>query len=197
MKNPSSYRQQISSRTRWHYLRGLLIRWWQHQKYACIRAVARRRGAIVGEAVVMPFSLARKANPNLIVGDHTSIQTDLLDLRNPIHIGSHVIIGAYTELLTTSHDIDSPEFDVKPYGLTIEDYVWLPMHVLVLPSCRLLGRGAVVGSGSVIVSNVEPMTVVGGNPAQLIRRRKEVHYNLVVESLLGGDYRAYREARKK
>ena len=58
--------------------------------------MARRNGAKIGEAVVMPWSLARKANDNLVVGSHVSIQTDKLDLRNPIHIGNHVIIGVET-----------------------------------------------------------------------------------------------------
>lgn len=78
----------------------------------------------------------------------------------------------------------------------IEDYVWLPTKVLVLPSCRRIGRGAVASSGSVVVHNVEPMQVVGGNPAKLLRMRECVHSSLVVESLLGGDFSVYRAARK-
>ncbi len=44
--------------------------------------------------------------------------------------------------------------------------------------------------------NVEPMQVVGGNPAKLLRMRECVHSSLVVESLLGGDFSVYRAARK-
>lgn len=179
------------------YLKGLLIRWWTNFKYERARRVARRNGATIGKCVVLPMSLARKANSNLVVGSHTSIQTDRLDLRNPIHIGSHVIIGTDTEILTTSHDIDSRDFAVKNYGIVIDDYAWLPTRVSVLPSCRHIGQGAVIGSGSVVVRDVEPMAVMSGTPAQLLRYRKCVHEELVVESLLGGDYEAYREARCK
>lgn len=192
----TDYRSEVRSRSRWRYLCGLLIRWWQDLRYERARRIARRRGATIGACVVMPLTLARRANANLVVGDHVSIQTDRIDLRNPVRIGSHVIIGADTELLTTSHDIDSPAFEVKPYGLVIEDYVWLPTRVMVLPSCRRIGRGAVVGSGSVVVRDVAAMTVVSGNPAQAIRQRRCVHSDLVVERLLGGDYRAYRAARQ-
>lgn len=190
------YQQDVRTRTKWHYLAGLLIRWWQDLLHGLARTVARSHGAQIGKAVVMPMSLARKANANLRVGDHVSIQTDLIDLRNPVCIGSNVIIGAGTEILTTSHDVDSPAFEPKHYGLTIDDFVWLPTRVLVLPSCRRIGRGAVVGSGSVVVRDVEPMAVMSGNPATELRKRKCVHDELVVESLLGGDYLAYREARK-
>ena len=149
-KLPQSYRQSIASRTTWHYLKGWLIRWWTNLRYAYIRSLARRNGAVIGEAVVIPLSLARKANENLVVGSHVSIQTDKLDLRNPIHIGSNVIIGAETEIITTSHNIDSPEFGQKDYGITIDEYVWISGKVTIVPSCRHIGQGAVVGTGSIV-----------------------------------------------
>lgn len=192
-----SYQKAIASRTTWHYLKGWLIRGWNNLRYAFARRVARRNGAKIGEAVVLPLSLARQANCNLMIGNHVSIQTDKLDMRNPIQIGDHVIIGAGTEILTTSHHIDSPSFEQKDYGITIEDYVWIAGKVTLLPSCRRIGQGAVVGTGSVVVRDVESMSVVGGNPAQEFKKRKTLHTDLVVESLLGGDFDAYREARRQ
>lgn len=40
------------------------------------------------------------------------------------------------------------------------------------------------------------MAVLGGNPAKEIRKRQCVHSDLVVESLLGGDYYVYKQTRK-
>lgn len=54
----------------------------------------------------------------------------------------------------------------------------------------------VISSGSVVVKNVESMSVVGGNPAKEFKKRKCVHKNLVVESLLGGDYYTYKKTRR-
>lgn len=191
------YERNVQDRSTSHYIIGLLVRWKQHFKYVKAVRIARKRGATIGEGVIMPLSLARKANSNLIVGDHVSIQTDNLALRAPLKIGNHVIIGSGTTILTSSHNIDSPDWVRKPYGLEIEDYVWLPTNVMVLPSCRRIGYGAVVGSGSVVVKNVEPMSVVGGNPAKEFKKRKCVHKDLVVESLLGGDYEIYKQTRAK
>lgn len=114
-----------------------------------------------------------------------------------MRIGKHVIIGSGTEIITTSHNIDSPDWEHKYYGITIEDYVWLPTNVLVLPSCRKIGMGGVIGSGSVVVKDVKRMSVVGGNPAKEFKKRQYVHSSLVVESLLGGDYEIYKETRRK
>lgn len=190
------YEKDIQSRSTLRYIVGLLARWKQHFKYDRAVRIARRRGANIGEGVIMPLSLAKKANENLTVGNHVSIQTDLIDLRCPVRIGNHVIIGYGTEIITMSHDIDSPEWEHKSYGMEIEDYVWIPTKVLVLPSCRKIGYGAVVSSGSVVVTNVDSMAVVGGNPAKEFKKRKCVHTNLVIESLLGGDYRIYKQTRK-
>ena len=125
------------------------------------------------------------------------IQTNKIDIRSSVTIGSHVIIGAGTEIITTSHNIDSPDWTLKNYGITIEDYVWIPTNVLILPSCRNISYGSGIGSGSVVVKNTDPMSVVGGNPAKELRKRKCVHSNLIVESLLGGDYDIYKKTRKK
>lgn len=191
----TEYEKDITSRSYFRYLKGLLARWKQHFKYDRAVRIARKRGATVGENVVMPLSLAKAANSNLKIGDHVSIQTDKIDLRNPVTIGNHVIIGSETEIITTSHNIDSEEWEHKHYGLTIEDYVWIPTRVMILPSCRKIEMGGVVSSGSVVVKDVETMSVVGGNPAKEFKKRKCVHKNLVVESLLGGDYHTYKKAR--
>ena len=195
--NRTVYERKVQDRSTFRYIIGLLARWKQHFKYARAVRIARKRGATIGEGVIMPLSLARKANSNLTIGDHVSIQTDDIALRAPLKIGSHVIIGRDTTILTGSHDIDSPDWERKPYGLEIEDYVWLPTNVLILPCCRKIGYGAVVSSGSVVVKNVEPMSVVGGNPAKEFKKRKCVHNNLVVESLLGGDYEIYKQTWKR
>lgn len=159
--NRTLYEKNVQDRSQLHYLIGLMIRWKQNFKYARARKIARKRGAIIGEGVIMPISLAKKANSNLTIGNHSSIQTTKIDIRSSVTIGSHVIIGAGTEIITTSHNIDSPDWNLKNYGITIEDYVWIPTNVLILPSCRNISYGSVIGSGSVVVKNTAPMSVVG------------------------------------
>ena len=192
----TNYEKDIKGRSTFRYILGLIARWKQHFKYDKAVRIARKKGATVGDNVVMPLPLAKAANSNLKIGDHVSIQTDKIDLRNPVTIGNHVIIGSETEIITTSHNIDSEEWEHKHYGITIEDYVWIPTRVMILPSCRKIQYGGVISSGSVVVKDVESMSVVGGNPAKEFKKRKCVHKNLVVESLLGGDYYTYKKIRK-
>jgi len=60
---------------------------------------------------------------------------------------------------------------VPEYALpiTVEDDVWVGGSVVVCPGVTL-GKGCVVGAGSVVTKNVEQYTVVAGNPARLLRR---------------------------
>lgn len=83
------YEHNVQDRSALHYLVGLLVRWKQHFKYVKAVRMVRKRGATIGEGVIMPLSLARRANNNLT-------------------IGSHVMIGG-TNIITTSHNIDSPD----------------------------------------------------------------------------------------
>lgn len=186
------YIQYVQNRSYYRYLRGLISRYFTFLKYQRIAQIARRKGAIVGEYVIMPKSLALKCNSNVVIGNHVSIESSSIDTRSPIKIGDYVIIGKGTEILTTSHHINKTTWDPKYYGLVIEDYVWLPTRVLVLPSCRKIGYGSVVGSGSVVVKDVDRMTVVSGNPASFLKERECVHSDLIVESLLHGDYIEYK-----
>lgn len=189
------YEKNIHNRTTLHFLKGLVPRFIQYLKYERTRYIAGKNGATIGKNTVLPLALAKCANANLTVGDNTSIQTTKIDLRSPVRIGSHCIIGQ-CEIITTSHNIDSPDWEHKNYGIEIEDYAWIASNALILPACRHIKYGAVVGAGSVVVRNVSKMSIIGGNPAIHLRYRKEIHKYLVVESLLSGDLKAYIKAYK-
>lgn len=40
-----------------------------------------------------------------------------------------------------------------------------------MPKCKCIGNGAIIGAGSVVTHNVEPYSIVAGNPAKEIRKR--------------------------
>lgn len=153
------------------------------------RKIARKRGATVGTGACFFKDFARSLGPKVVIGNHVSINDcRLQSSRYNVTIGDNVIIGNDTEIIIDSHNIDSEQWENtrKSDGLVIEDYVWICPHSIILPSCRRIGRGAVIGAGSVVAKDVEPMSVVGGNPAKEIRKRKCVHSELCVEKLLGG-----------
>ena len=196
----SIYYKRISERTLLHFIKGLMPRIKCYIKYKKSRTIAIKKGAKIGDNSIILRSFAQRCNKNFELGDKSSIGSYKIDLRSPVKIGSNVIISNDSEIITTSHYIDSPEWEHKYYGIEIEDYVWIASNVLILPSCRKIGYGAVVGAGSVVVKDVPPMSVVAGNPAKVIKQRECVHSKLVIPSLLSGDLKIYWETwinRKK
>ena len=92
-------------------------------------------------------------------------------------IGDYVDIGQETNIWTLEHDPHSDNHETKGGDVVIEDYVWIASRVTILPGIKI-GRGAVCATGSVIVKDVPPMTIVGGVPAKFIGKRKsKLKYN--------------------
>ncbi|MDD4969956.1 MAG: acyltransferase [Paludibacter sp.] len=194
MNSTSTYSKGIQGRTKLKFIKGLYPRYKHYLINKYIVWMARKNGAMIGECVTMPYKLAKSANSNLTIGDHSSIQSHLIDLRAKVKIGSHVIIGSDVEIITVSHNVDSTDWEHKYYGIEIEDYCWLATRAFILPSCQRIGYGAVCAAGTVVARNVETMSIMTGNPAELLRKRKEVHTDLCVESMLGNDFVAYANA---
>ena len=88
-----------------------------------------------------------------------------------ISIGNNCCIGDDVYLLTGAHDVSSVHFDLVTKPITIMDNVWIATGAIVLPGVTI-GEGAVVAAGAVVTKDVEPWTVVAGNPAKFIKKRE-------------------------
>jgi virginiamycin A acetyltransferase len=55
--------------------------------------------------------------------------------------------------------------------LVIEDDVWIGHNVVILPGCKHIGRGAVIGAGAIVTKDVASYSVMAGNPARKLRDR--------------------------
>jgi virginiamycin A acetyltransferase len=104
----------------------------------------------------------------------------------PMHIGRYCSIAGTVRVAPMNHLISAltthpalyerkfgvVEADVKPTkSLVIEDDVWIGNNVVILPGCKRIGRGAVVGAGSIVTHDVDRYAIVAGNPARLLRPR--------------------------
>ena len=191
MNTENLYTTNIASRSFFRFAKGLVPRLMQYWKFERARRKARSKGAKIADDAILIPELAARANANLTIGADSSVGSCKIDTRNKVKIGSHVIISNDSEIITTSHYVDSPEWEHKNYGIEIEDYVWIASNVLILPSCRKIGYGAVIGAGAVIAKDVPPMAIMAGNPAVKLRDRQCVHDKLVIPSLLSGDLKIY------
>lgn len=95
---------------------------------------------------------------------------------SPVCIGDLSMLSTSVRIVGADHGIDNPrlptrlDFRWKHDVTVIEADAWLG-HDVVLKAGVTIGLGSVVAAGSVVVKNVPPNTVVGGNPAKVIRER--------------------------
>jgi putative colanic acid biosynthesis acetyltransferase WcaF len=89
----------------------------------------------------------------------------------PITIGEQVTVSQEAYLCTASHDIADPLHHLVTAPITIERNAWIGARAYVGMGVTI-GEGAVVGATASVYKDVEPWTVVGGNPARFIKNRE-------------------------
>jgi acetyltransferase-like isoleucine patch superfamily enzyme len=111
------------------------------------------------------------------IGEGTYINRyTILDAHERIAIGREVMIGPHCFITDGNHGMD-PADSVKSQPMTaapveIEDEVWIGAHVTILPGVRI-GRGAVIGAGSVVTRDIAAGSIANGTPARFRRMRGE------------------------
>lgn len=93
-----------------------------------------------------------------------------IQAQDVVTIGRNVCIGDDVRVLTGSHDVASPYFDLLTKPVKIENDSWVATGAIIMPGVTI-GEGAVVAAGAVVTKDVEAWTVVGGNPARFIKKR--------------------------
>jgi acetyltransferase-like isoleucine patch superfamily enzyme len=101
------------------------------------------------------------------IGKNTRIQSHSF-ICSKVTIGENVFIGHGVVFI---NDRYPPRYDSKFWEETIvEDDVVIGSNATILP-CKI-GKGALIGAGSVVTKDVPPKKIVAGNPARIIGERK-------------------------
>ncbi len=104
----------------------------------------------------------------------------------PMRVGRYCSISSTARSVDRNHPTDAltthPALYEKSFGvvdqdlppaapLIIEDDVWIGHNVMILPGCKFIGRGAVIGAGAVVTRNVDQYAIIAGTPARKLRDR--------------------------
>lgn len=119
--------------------------------------------------VVFDFDAAASGTtPRIEIGECTALGD-----RTEIHCGSNVKIGNHVAISWDCIIMESDYHaaggsDVVPRPIVIEDEAWIGCRVIILKGVTV-GRGAIIGAGSVVTKDVPPYTLAAGNPAKVIK----------------------------
>ena len=138
-------------------------------------------------------------NPNIIVGDFTYIADSEFESHVTHHypwLGDRLIIGKFCQIAAgvefvmngANHQMNAvstfPFYTLEGWNMeppamsdlplkgdtVIGNDVWIGQNAVILPGVHI-GDGAIIGADSVVGRDVEPYTIVVGNPARVLRKR--------------------------
>jgi acetyltransferase-like isoleucine patch superfamily enzyme len=111
----------------------------------------------------------------LHISDTAVVNNALFNLSSgAITVGEYAFFGHNVSVLTGTHDWTKfgaeRQAAVPKSGrdVVIEEGVWVSSNAILVAPCRI-GAHAVVGVGALVLGDVEPYTVVAGNPARVLR----------------------------
>jgi acetyltransferase-like isoleucine patch superfamily enzyme len=122
-------------------------------------------------------SIGRKVNiytefsdSSLTIGSNSQINKGVeLDFSGNLTIGDFVVISEHVNIMSHDHGLNPLSKPTKCPKI-ISDRVWIGANAIILPQVRFIGENAIIAAGSIVTKDVAANTIVGGNPAKVIRQ---------------------------
>lgn len=114
---------------------------------------------------------------NIELGNNSSIG-DFAHIQGSLIVGDNVMIAPHCAFIATDHNISDTTVPMNTQGdynktIVIDDDVWIGYGVIILKGVHI-GKGAVCAAGAVVTKDVPSYTIVGGVPAKVIKRRRNL-----------------------
>lgn len=116
---------------------------------------------------------------DIIVGNNVGLGKDFRTHNRILTIEDGLLMGEDVLFLGGGHSFKKADLPIGSEGdfpktpLVICGDVWIGARVIILPGCRRIGHGVVVGAGSVVTKDIPDYAVVGGNPAKVLKYREK------------------------
>jgi acetyltransferase-like isoleucine patch superfamily enzyme len=117
-------------------------------------------------------------NEKIIIGKNVQLNPYTVLYGGNITIGDNCMIAPHVVITTADHDFIQTDTPMRFAGvvnsndLVIEEDVWIGANVTITAKTKLIGKGAVIGANSVVNKPVPAYAIVAGNPAKVIKYRK-------------------------
>ncbi|WP_148909760.1 putative colanic acid biosynthesis acetyltransferase [Sphingobacterium allocomposti] len=114
---------------------------------------------------------------NLEMGEQSTLGPEVKLHLGKTVIGRKVLVSQRTYLCSATHQIDSLNTPLVIGAIYLQDFAWIAAETFIMSGVTV-GEGAVVGARAAVFKDVTPWTVIGGNPAKLIKKRAIRNINL-------------------
>ena len=144
------------------------------------RFLCRRIFTSCGRGLNVEQSVYFGNGQNVRVGNNVGFGKNFKTLNRTIEIGDELMMAEDVLFLGGGHKHDNLNIPMGKQGgcgktpLEIVGDVWIGARVIILPGCKKIGKGVIIGAGSVVTKDVPDYAIVGGNPARVIKYRHEI-----------------------
>lgn len=113
----------------------------------------------------------------ICIGNNTGISSHVIIQNTNLKIGNYVMMGEQTLILGGGHRTDRVDIPMGVQGdlphseLEICDDVWIGARCIILGKVERIGKGVIIGAGSVVTKPIPDFAIVAGNPAKIIKYR--------------------------
>lgn len=156
----------------WNIVWLLLASWTPPPLHPWRRFLLRLFGAKIGKHTRIYGSARIWYPPNLEMGDYSVLGWKVnCYSQGKVTLGRYAVVSQYSHLVSGTHEIDEPSFQLYTRPIVIGDNAWVASDAFVGPGVTV-GEGAVLGARAVAFKNLDPWTVYVGNPARPARPRR-------------------------
>lgn len=113
------------------------------------------------------------------LGNNVGLGKNFKMLSRSLVVEDYLMMAEDVLFLGSNHEhsrIDIPMGEQKSTEgktpLLIAGDVWIGARAIILPGCKRIGHGAIIGAGAVVTKDVPDWAIVGGNPAKVLKMRK-------------------------
>lgn len=145
--------------------------------------IIKRSFARCGTNVTVPEHCTFSGIENIFVGNDVSFgeYTQILTTKAKVYLGDHIMFGPGVTIVTGNHRTnmmgkymseitDSMKEPEDDQDIIIKNDVWIGCNALILKGVTI-NEGAVIAGGALVVKDVPPYSIVGGNPAKVLKYR--------------------------
>lgn len=167
-------RAELAGRVLWSFAYPL-FRFSPRLLWSWRNAMLRVFGASIGRQVRIFPTVDIIIPWNLTIGDYATVgDRVILYALGPISIGPRATVSQGAHLCAGTHSYRDPDFPLIKSPIQVGEGAWICADAFIGPDV-IVGEYAIVGARGVATRNVDPWTIVAGNPATVVKERPKLH----------------------